>query len=83
MDALRFHAILGRENLDVTPDQSRIFRIPHHAVADTDTDTEFEAIADDRLQGTNLAPRTWRSSTRSFPFVDFLKSGILGCVPPG
>ena len=48
MDALRLHAVFGRENLEVLPDQGCIFRVLHHTVADTDT--EFEAIADGLLQ---------------------------------
>ncbi len=48
MNALRLHAVLGRENLEVLPDQGGVFRILHDAVADADAD--FEAVAHGLLQ---------------------------------
>ena len=48
MDALRLHAVFGRENLKMLPDQSGIFRVLHDNVADTHTD--LEAVADDLFQ---------------------------------
>ena len=48
MDALRLHAVFGREDLEVLPDQRRVFRLLQHPMADTDTD--LEAVANSFLQ---------------------------------
>ena len=40
VDALRLHAVLGREDLEVLPDQRRVFRLLQNPLADPDADLE-------------------------------------------
>ncbi len=55
MDALRLHAVLGRENLEVPQNQGHVFRLPQHPMADSDAD--LEAVADGVLQGPTIRLR--------------------------
>ena len=47
-DTLWLHAVFGRDNLRMLPDQSGIFRVLHDNLADTDAD--LEAVADSFFQ---------------------------------
>ena len=40
VNALGFHAVFGREDLEVLPDQPRVFRLLHHPKVDADADLE-------------------------------------------
>ena len=65
MDALRLHAVLRRDNLEVLLDQGGVFRILQHVVPNADPD--LEAIADGLLQGATIGGfgSSWDESAHS------------------